>query len=123
MQLHPPQPPAPGYGERGWYVGTWNGTFPFPVGYARTGIDDPHLHTMVTEMFLIARGHAELRVERETIMVQEGDMVVVEPGEAHTFLSSSSDYFHFVFHYPGLSSQDEIQSDRQAVSRERLGLT
>lgn len=50
-------------------------------------------------------------------------MVVVEPGEAHTFLSSTEDYFHFVFHYPGLSSQEEIVGERQSVPRERLGLT
>ena len=123
MKIHHPRPPAPEDGGKGWYVGTWNGTFPFPVGYARTGIDDPHLHTLVMEVFLVARGHAELRVERETVTVRAGDMVVVEPGEAHTFLSSSLDYFHFVFHYPGLSSQEEIVSERQAVPRERLGLT
>ena len=123
MKIHHPPAPAPGYGDKGWYVGTWNGSFPFPVGYAEIGIDDPHVHTRVTEVFLIARGQAELRVEGETFTVRAGDMVVVEPGDAHTFLSSSSDYFHFVFHYPGLSSQDEIRSERQAVPRERLGLS
>ena len=122
MKIHHPYSPAPGDGEKGWYVASWNGTFPFPVGYARTGIDDPHVHTHFAEVFLIARGHAQLRVERETVTVREGDMVVVEPGEAHTFLSSSPDYFHFVFHHPGLASQEEIVGERQAVSRERLGL-
>ena len=122
MKIHHPPPPGPGDGKKGWYVGAWNGTFPFPVGYARTGIDDPHLHARVMEVFLIASGHAELRVEQETIVVRAGDMVVLEPGDAHTFLSSSPDYFHFVLHYPGLASQEDIQGERQAVPRERLGL-
>ena len=122
MRVHHPHPPVPDDGGKGWYVGTWNGTFPFPVGYAMRGIDDPHVHTRVTEVFLVARGHAELRVDRETVTVRAGDMVVLEPGDAHTFLSNSPDYFHFVFHYPGLASQAEITGERQAVSRERLGL-
>ena len=122
MQIHHSRPPAPDHPDKGWYVGTWNGTFPVPVGYARTGIDDPHLHTLVMEVFLIARGRAEIRVEHETFTVEAGDMVIVEPGEAHTFLSNSPDYFHFVLHYPGLVTQDEIVSERQAVPRERLGL-
>jgi len=122
MRIHHPSPPASEYGAKGWYVGAWNGTFPFPVGYATTGIDDPHLHTLVMEVFLVARGHAELRVEQQTVTVRAGDMVVLDPGEAHTFLSSPPDYFHFVFHYPGLSSQDEIVGERHPVSRERLGL-
>ena len=63
MQIHHPHPPAPEDGGKGWYVGTWNGTFPFPVGYAMVGIDDPHVHTRVMEVFLVARGHAQLRIE------------------------------------------------------------
>jgi quercetin dioxygenase-like cupin family protein len=122
MQLHRPADSSSEHGAKGWYVGSWNGTFPFPVGYARTGIDDPHVHTRVVEVFLVARGQAELRVERETVTIRAGDMVVLDPGEAHTFLSSSPDFFHFVFHYPGLTCQEEIRGERQAVSRERLGL-
>jgi uncharacterized protein YjlB len=122
MKIQHKTPPAPGFGEQCWYVGTWNGTFPFPVGYAETGIDDPHVHTLVKEVFLIARGHTDLRVDQETVTVRAGDMVVVEPGEAHMFLSSSPDYFHFVFHYPGLATQEKIVGERHAVPRERLGL-
>jgi quercetin dioxygenase-like cupin family protein len=48
--------------------------------------------------------------------LQAGDVLVVEPGEAHTFLESSDDYFHFVVHSPGLAG------DKSAVPRERLGL-
>jgi hypothetical protein len=48
-------------------------------------------------------------------------MLIVEPGEAHTFLTSSPDYFHFVIHTPGLAG-DEARGEKTAVSRSRLQL-
>jgi mannose-6-phosphate isomerase-like protein (cupin superfamily) len=106
---------------KGWYAGPWDRSFPLPVGYAHAGIDDPHLHRRMTEVYLIARGTAEVRVEQETISVEAGDMLVVEPGEAHTFLATSPEYFHFVIQMPGLSSE-EIRAERLTVPRARLGL-
>ena len=47
--------------------------------------------------------------------------MVVEPGEAHTLLACSPDYFHFVLHLPGLPAE-EARADKAQVSRERLGL-
>jgi hypothetical protein len=32
-------------------------------------------------------------------------MIVIQPDEAHTFISSSPDYLHFVLHIPGLSGE------------------
>ncbi|MFN2203757.1 MAG: hypothetical protein ACK2UO_21350, partial [Caldilineaceae bacterium] len=58
------------------------------------------------------RGTSEMRVEQETIMLEAGDMIVVEPGEAHTFLSNSPDYFHFVAHVPGLSGELDFPTFR-----------
>jgi hypothetical protein len=48
-------------------------------------------------------------------------MLVVEPGEAHTFLESSDDYFHFVVHSPGLAGE-EARREKSPVPRGRLGL-
>ncbi len=106
---------------KGWYAGPWDGSAPIPVGYANAGIDDPHVHGRMTEMYLIARGTADVRIESETITVEVGDVLVIEPGEPHTFLSNSPDYFHFVVQTPGLS-QDEIRAERRAVPRSRLDL-
>lgn len=107
---------------KGWYVGPWNSDLPIAVGYANTGIDEPHVHAQITEIYIVARGTADIRVEQETISLQAGDMIVVEPGEAHTFLSNSLDYFHVVLHTPALSDAVARQ-DKQLVTRERLGLT
>jgi mannose-6-phosphate isomerase-like protein (cupin superfamily) len=106
---------------KGWYASPWNLNLPLSVGYANAGVDEPHLHTRITEIYLIARGTSVIRIEKESISLSSGDMLVVEPGEAHTFMSSSTDYLHFVIHTPGLSSE-ESRADKVPVARERMGL-
>ncbi len=107
--------------HKGWYTGPWDSDLPISVGYANAGIDEPHLHQQITEIYLVARGTAVVRVERQTVALSVGDMLVIETGEAHTFLDSSPDYFHFVIHTPGLAGE-EARSEKLAVSRARLGL-
>ena len=106
---------------KGWYVGPWNSDLPLAIGYANAGIDEPHVHAQMTEIYVVARGTSEIRVEQETITLHAGDLIIVEPGEAHTFLSNSPDYFHVVLHTPALSG-DDARRDKQPVSRARLGL-
>ncbi|MBN1977919.1 MAG: cupin domain-containing protein [Anaerolineae bacterium] len=107
--------------KKGWYVGPWNSDLAVSVGYANAGVDEPHMHSRITEIYLVARGTSEIRVEQETIVLEAGDVIVVEPGEAHTFLSNSPDYFHFVAHVPGLSGA-EARAEKSPVQRSRLGL-
>jgi mannose-6-phosphate isomerase-like protein (cupin superfamily) len=106
---------------KGWYAGPWNSDLAVSVGYANAGIDDPHVHTRITEIYLIARGASTMRVEQTTVALTAGDILVLDPGEAHTFVGSSPDYFHFVLHTPGLSA-DEARAERLPVPRSRLGL-
>ncbi|HEU4785450.1 MAG TPA: AraC family ligand binding domain-containing protein [Ktedonobacterales bacterium] len=106
---------------KGWYVGPWNSSLPVSVGYATTGIDEPHVHSVVTEIYLVAQGTAQIRIEQVTVTVSAGDMLVLEPGEAHTFLSSSPDYLHFVIHTPGIAGED-AHAEKVAVTRARLGV-
>ena len=83
---------------KGWYAGPWESSLEVAVGWARAGIDEPHLHERLTELYLVARGAATARVEGETVALVADDLLIVEPGEAHTFLDSSEDYLHFVIH-------------------------
>jgi mannose-6-phosphate isomerase-like protein (cupin superfamily) len=106
---------------KGWCFGPWNSELAISVGYANQAIDEPHLHHRITEIYLVARGTAEIRVERETVALRPGDLIVIEPGEAHTFLPSSPDYHHFVIHTPGLTG-DDSRADKMAVDRSRLGI-
>ena len=106
---------------KGWYLGPWDSDLPISVGFANTGVDEPHLHQRMTEVYLIARGQVGLRVEQETVVLGPGDIVVLAPGEAHTFLSSSPDHFHFVLQVPGLQGEG-ARRDKVPVPRSRLGL-
>jgi mannose-6-phosphate isomerase-like protein (cupin superfamily) len=107
--------------DKGWLAGRWDSDLDVSLGFATVGVDEPHLHTRITEIYLVARGNSSVRVETETIELTAGDVLIVEPGEAHTFLSSSQDYLHFVVHAPGLSG-DETHRDKQSVARARLGV-
>lgn len=113
--------PADLTAAKGWYVGPWNSDLPIAIGYANAGIDEPHVHKQITEVYIVACGTSEIRIEQETIVLHAGDLIIVEPGEAHTFLSSSPDYFHVVLHTPALPSA-EARRDKQLVTRARLGL-
>ena len=106
---------------KGWLAGPWDSDLPVSIGFANEGVDEPHVHSSITEIYLVARGSASLRVEGETIELRAGDAAFVEPGEAHTFLSSSDDYLHFVVHAPGLSA-DAARDEKQLVPRSRLTL-
>jgi mannose-6-phosphate isomerase-like protein (cupin superfamily) len=106
---------------KGWYTGPWDSALSISVGYANQGVDEPHVHRRMTEIYLIARGTAEIRVEQETVFLAASDVIVVEPGEAHTFLASSADHFHFVIQTPGLQGE-AARADKVSLPRSRLGL-
>jgi quercetin dioxygenase-like cupin family protein len=105
--------------DKGWYAGPWDSNLSISVGFANRGIDQPHVHSQITEIYLVARGTAEIRVEKENITLSTGDLIIVNPGEAHTFISSSPDYFHFVIHTPGLAGE-KARTEKTSVPRSRL---
>ncbi len=109
------------HGPKGWYFGPWDSALGVSLGYAYEGIDEPHFHQRMSEVYMVARGTAEIRVEQETVELSQGDVIVIEPGEAHTFLSSSFDYFHFVMQLPALAG-DEASADKVPVPDSRFGL-
>ena len=62
-----------------------------------------------------------LRIEQMTVALCRGDILVLDPGEAHTFVSNSPACFRFVIHTPGPLTKPE-ERDNIVVSRGRLGL-
>jgi quercetin dioxygenase-like cupin family protein len=85
---------------KGWLLGPWNSRLPIPVGYANQGISEKHIHRQMFEIYMVASGTSTVIVDNREIEVKAGDVLVVEPNEAHTFLESSADYMHFVVHAP-----------------------
>jgi len=63
-------------------VGVRHGTSPF---------GKRHLHKAMAEYFLLLEGELRLQVKEETLEMGKGDLVVVEPGEAHRVIQASPD--------------------------------
>ncbi|MCU1368658.1 MAG: hypothetical protein JWN39_4297 [Ilumatobacteraceae bacterium] len=85
---------------KGWFVGPWDSTVPVAVGFSDRGVDDPHVHGEMFEIYLVARGTSTALVGERLVELAAGDLLVVEPGEPHTFTASSDDYRHFVVQAP-----------------------
>ena len=71
--------------EKGWLIGPLNSENELSIGYANRGIDEPHVHRLITEIYLIAKGQAAVRVGQETVSVRGGDVLQLDPGEAIRF--------------------------------------
>jgi mannose-6-phosphate isomerase-like protein (cupin superfamily) len=104
---------------KGWCLGPWRTNLPVSIGYATTGIDEPHRHTRIQEIYLVASGQAQVLVAGERLRLVPGDVLLVEPGEGHTFLSSTPDYFHFVLHVPGLEGE-AARAEKVSLTSEEL---
>jgi mannose-6-phosphate isomerase-like protein (cupin superfamily) len=105
---------------KGWMDGPWISGLPIALGSATTALDEPHEHATVTEIFLVGSGEETARVDDRSVDLASGDVLVVEPGEARTILSASSDLMMFVVHVPG--EDGALGDDKTPVTRQRLGL-
>ncbi len=93
---------------KGWYLGPWNSEIEVPIGFANEGIKEKHVHHKMNEIYLIARGTSTIEVDDKEITLKEGDIIVLEPNEIHTFKDSSKDYLHFVIHTPFVKDDKEL---------------
>jgi hypothetical protein len=50
-----------------------------------------HVHPVQTERFELVEGRMRFRVGRRTVLAGPGDVVVVEPGVAHSFANAGED--------------------------------
>ena len=89
-----------GQAVKGWFVGPWNSSIPVAVGYANAGVREQHYHAEMYEVYLVAQGKSTVVVDDQTVILEAGSVLIVEPGEVHTFIESTSDYYHFVVHTP-----------------------
>ncbi len=95
---------------KGWYLQLTDPALP-AIGFACKGINEPHYHRCLREVYLVARGNSTLFVNGEVVELEPGDVIVVEPGEVHTFAASSADYFHFVLHCPAIPGDKVAASE------------
>lgn len=94
--------------KKGWFVDPWNSKIKISIGYANEGINENYIHSKINEVYLIAKGTSTIVVDKNSITLREGDIMVVKPGETHTFVNSSEDYLHFVIHTPFVKDDKQI---------------
>lgn len=85
---------------KGWFIGPWDSAVDIPIGYANQAVDEPHSHAQMHEVYLVARGESTALVDGHTVVLRSGDMLLVAPGEVHTFTAYTPDYLHFVIQTP-----------------------
>jgi mannose-6-phosphate isomerase-like protein (cupin superfamily) len=95
---------------KGWYLQLSHPALP-AIGFANQGVNEPHCHRELREVYLVARGSSTMVIDGTDVPLRAGDVIVVEPGEVHTFAASSADYFHFVLHCPPIRG-DKVPADR-----------
>jgi quercetin dioxygenase-like cupin family protein len=93
---------------KGWYLELAHPALP-SIGFANQGVNERHYHRELREVYLVAMGSSTIVVGDAPMTLHPGDVVVVEPGEVHSFVESTPDYFHFVLHCP------PIKGDKVAV--------
>ena len=84
---------------KGWYFKLAHPALPY-IGFANQGVSEKHYHCELCEVYLVATGSSIIVVDDVQITLSAGDVMVIEPGEVHSFVSSTPDYFHFVLHCP-----------------------
>ena len=55
-----------------------------------------HVHPSQTERFAVIDGRLGMKVGRQRLVLERGDVTVVEPGKAHRFWNSGDDEVRFV---------------------------
>jgi mannose-6-phosphate isomerase-like protein (cupin superfamily) len=73
---------------------------PVALGYSDVAVDERHIHDEMFEIYFVARGESRAVVAGQAVALKPGDLLVVEPGEDHTFPSCTPDYLHFVVQAP-----------------------
>ena len=94
--------------SKGWLAGPWNSAVPVAVGYANEGIAVRHYHGEMYEIYLVAQGESIAIVNDERVPLKAKDVLIVEPGEVHTFVENTPDYFHFVIQSPFVPGDKQL---------------
>jgi hypothetical protein len=61
-----------GKAVQAWFVGPWNSSIPVAVGYANEGVDEPHFHAEMFEVYLVAQGRSTALVDEKCVLPELG---------------------------------------------------
>jgi quercetin dioxygenase-like cupin family protein len=77
--------------KEGWHLGEKGLPIQVGVKFGASPFGKKHLHRTMAEYFLLLAGDLRLDVNGEILEIATGDLVAVEPGEAHVVLHASPD--------------------------------
>ena len=77
--------------KEGWHLAEAGMPIQVGVKSGSTPFGKKHLHKTMAEYFLLVAGSMKLSVAGQTLELEKGDLLVVEPGEKHEVLNCSPD--------------------------------
>jgi quercetin dioxygenase-like cupin family protein len=77
--------------KEGWHLAEVGMPIQVGVKSSATPFGKKHLHRTMAEYFLLLAGSLRLRVNENILVLEKGDLALVEPGEAHEVLAASPD--------------------------------
>ena len=77
--------------KEGWHLAETDLPIQVGVKSADTPFGGRHLHKTMAEYFLLLQGRLRLQVNDEVLEMEQGDLILVEPGEAHQVVHASPD--------------------------------
>ena len=76
------------------------------VTNSKRHVEPSHLHTMNTEIYYVVRGELLVNVEGQDLWLNEGDLVIVNPGACHHFETTDEEVmFIAIKKEPGLDDK------------------
>ena len=90
--------------QEGWHLAEVGLPIQVGVKSGATPFGGRHLHKTMAEYFLLLKGNLRLRVNEEILEMKPGDLIVVEPGEAHEVLHASPDALLFLLMPPPVAN-------------------
>lgn len=77
--------------QEGWRLAEAGMPIQVGVKFGTSPFARRHLHRTMAEYFLLVAGSMKVSVAGQALEMEKGDLLVVEPGEAHEVLASSPD--------------------------------
>lgn len=109
--------------KEGWHLAETGLPIQVGVKSGATQFSCGHRHRTMAEYFLLLRGRLRLRVDDREFAMKQGDLIVVEPGEAHAVIHASRDSLLLLLMPPSVAGDkvelEEPERQNAKVKRQK----
>ncbi len=88
--------------QKKWLLGVDDSRSPLEIGYFEIPKDQYHFHEKVFEYYIISSGELTIMIDGKNIILREGNICFVEPGEKHQIINGSRNLKCFLVKFPHL---------------------